>query len=119
MTAPQLEVLSRSLQSMDTLIFSECMKYIYMDRDSLSYHFENETFHVGQQLADSTGSFQSHAAIPGLYEALANTSIPRTTARESFFGDIVPAIPAGPVTPTTPWRTDLDVFAPGEIIYIK
>lgn len=119
MTAPQLEVLGRSLASMDDLIFAECTRYIYMEESLLRYHFESETFHIGQQLAESTGSFISHSAIPGLYEALENLSLPRTIARSSMFDEVPTGILKHSTTTPGPWRTDLDGFEPGEIIYIK
>lgn len=124
MTAPQLGVLSADLNSTDSLIFSEVTKYLggeSLSPEVLRYHFENETMHVGENLGKSLPkAFQSHAAIPGLYEALANKKIPRTEEQRGFGFDMGGTEPS-PVIPMRRDTTgsDLSGFEFGEIIYIK
>ncbi len=114
-TAPQLGVLSADLGRIDALIFSEVESNIKgMPHEALVYHFENETMHVGEMLASESSSFTSSSSVSGLYEALANTKLPRTEEELPFgfsFG--------GGQAPVVPLRNDLSSFEFGEIIYIK
>jgi ATP-dependent protease ClpP protease subunit len=99
-TAPLAGELSKELQRMDTLIFRELVGALGddLDVDDISYHFERETLHIGQGLAEiAPGFITSYAAIPGLFEALA--SAPRSQQARGLFGDQA-------------------TFRPGQIVYI-
>ncbi len=81
LTAPLLKYLGFQLQKLDTTITKELTSVLGEDMTpaAISYHFENETFHVGVDLAEMAPSaIESYSSIPGLYELLANPDIPRT-----------------------------------------
>lgn len=111
LTAPQLAVMSADLESTDRVILEEVATAMPDFAGSITYHFENETMHVGENLGQLTRMLTSHPAIPGLFEALSNKKLPRTEEESLMFpfgGDVVP-----------PMRNDLGGFEFGEIIYIK
>lgn len=104
MTAPQLLTLGRDLERLDEVILTEVLEYVNMSGEDIRYHFEAETLHVGSVLCDlAKGSFTSHSAIPGLFEALQNMQLPRTIVERDPFGRILEGNP----------------FRFGEIIYIR
>ncbi len=94
MTSPQLSVVARSLQDADDIIFNEVSHNISgFSHAELVYHFENETLHIGEKLANQSSSFTAYPAIPGLFEALYDKSLPRSAPSGFFdsfdFGEIV------------------------------
>lgn len=94
MTAPQLSVMARELDRTDALILDEVRQYVNLPDEELIYHFENETLHIGAQLAAAApGAFKSALAVPGLYEAMSDRSIPRTKGDSLFdsfrFGELI------------------------------
>lgn len=73
LTAPQALTLGRDLQSLDTMIFNEVVKYMGREvaADTLLHHFEAETLHTGYNLhAMAPRYITAHSAISGLFEAL-------------------------------------------------
>lgn len=87
MTAPMARDLSYSLQRLDNLIFKEVKRYIDMPEHALRYHFEQETLHVGEQVASESGNtFTAVDSVEGLYEALNNNKLPRSQQQISIFG---------------------------------
>lgn len=73
MTGPQLATLGRDLESLDSQIFGDVLKYMGKDvtADVLSYHFEAETLHTGLNLHILAPRFiLTASSIPGLMEAL-------------------------------------------------
>lgn len=89
MTGPQLNVLAKQLLTLDEHIYNDIRKILGGSEEYLRFHFEAETLHVGEQLAQDRPDFiASYNFIPGLFEALLGKSGARTQ-RESFF-DVVP-----------------------------
>lgn len=93
LTAPQMFVLGRSLQDDDDIIYREVSDTIVgMSQKELRYHFENETLHIGEKLASSSPTFTSYPSIPGLLEALADGSLPRSIREDEplfQFGEVI------------------------------
>lgn len=87
MTAPAAKYLFVTLQKLDNTVFHQIHRAMYeVPVHILRYHFENETLHMGSDVAEMAPSYlQSYRYIPGLYEALRNTKLPRTT-KASIFG---------------------------------
>jgi ATP-dependent protease ClpP protease subunit len=86
-TAPQAKYLAITLQKLDTFIFREVTEAMSeVSRSVLRYHFENETLHLGYDVASmAPRAFQSYDYIPGLFDALKNDKLPRTE-QLFFFG---------------------------------
>lgn len=104
MTAPQLAVISKDLQAADSVILNECRKYLQLDEKTISYHFENETLHIGENLGQMSKAFVSLPSIEGLFEALTDSKVPRSEQQNPLFGRV--------------GRVDLSQFKFGELIYI-
>lgn len=112
-TAPAAAQLAADLGRVDTVIFRELHEALSPDMPdrTISMHFEQQTLHVGMQLAESAPHFiTSHAAIPGLYEALSNKQIPRSSSGVSDM--LRRGFGPGTGGSSTP------AFAPGTIIYL-
>lgn len=84
-TSPMAKALAVDLGRMDQVIFNECLAVLNMPYHAVSYHFEHETFHVGQTMAtEAPGFINSLSYVEGLYEALGDKSLPRM---ETLRGD--------------------------------
>jgi ATP-dependent protease ClpP protease subunit len=95
MRGPEMTILGHDLMRTDSLILAEVLAVISdMTEDMVSYHFENETLHIGSQLARQTKAVQAHESIPGLFEALLNKKLPRARS------------------------VTTDIFKPGQFIYM-
>jgi ATP-dependent protease ClpP protease subunit len=71
-TAPLALALSRDLQAVDDIIFTDLIKTIgkELNLEDLSYHFEKETLHVGTALCTQVSKFcKAVPAVIGLMEA--------------------------------------------------
>jgi ATP-dependent protease ClpP protease subunit len=96
-TAPGAEDLARDLASLDRTILRELDATLGLPREVVRFHFQKETLHQGQDLAELTPSFvTAYLTVPGLFEAMA--SAPRSTPPVRLFGDTL--------------------FSVGEIVYL-
>lgn len=76
-TAVDATELARQLQSLDTVILDECESALGLDFATVTFHFEQQTLHVGSNLAAMAPKFiQSFDAIPGLMDALTGRKTP-------------------------------------------
>lgn len=87
LTSPMLEVVSRDLANIDSIIYHKVTSTLHMSVDDISYHFENETLHVGSVLASLVPrDIHSYQFIEGLFEALADLKILRNQQQGGIFG---------------------------------
>jgi ATP-dependent protease ClpP protease subunit len=97
MTAPLARAMATDLQSFDDIITEELNKTLDMPAADISFHFENETLHVGSNLERLAPNFiETYDTIPGLFKLLDANDVPR--------------VDAGP--------GDVLGFQPGEIVYV-
>lgn len=96
LTGPELLVQGRDLEKLDAKIFHECYSTLGMDKKLVRYHFENETLHVGSDLAAMAPNFiTSYQYIPGLMEALLNMAVPHSSTGDVKYkqGQIIYILP--------------------------
>lgn len=80
MQGPALVKIGNDLLATDSVIFRDIVKAMGDDVEvnTLKYHFEAETLHVGINLHKLAPNFiTSHATIKGLFEAVLNKQLPR------------------------------------------
>ena len=95
-TAPMALNLAAELERLDKTILRDVVENMDLDENTIRYHFERETLHVGHDLAEmDPGFITSYKAIPGLVEAM-NTSLRSKMPLMRLF----------------------DYFKPGEIVYM-
>lgn len=83
LTSSELSAMGHDLEKMDSTILNETIDALGIDPKVVKYHFDNETLHIGSDLGQLAPDYITiHDSIPGLYDALQNALIPRTTADE-------------------------------------
>ncbi len=90
MTASGAYDLFKSLHPYDVVVMNELTTILGKDADSkyIEDHFQRETLHVGSNLSKRLPHvFTSAGSIPGLYEALSDSSLPHSEVKESLFGE--------------------------------
>lgn len=95
MTHKSSAALAEDLRAIDAVIIKE-LKALQLPTSVVMYHFDQETLHVGENLADLAPRFvKSYSWVPGLLEALNDKNVPG-------------ANPEGPA-----------MLEPGQIVYIR
>ena len=74
------------LQAIDNVILSELNEELGLDEDVILYHFDQETLHVGQNLAKLAPKFLTvHKFVSGLNEAMNNPAVLKNSQSNSIF----------------------------------
>lgn len=84
MTGPQLTTIGLELESLDKLILKEVLATVRGQNEMwIRYHFEAETLHVAEQLAEASPKFlKAVDTVDGLYEAMTDKRIKRSSPED-------------------------------------